>query len=434
MCARLSQPNYDKEVMLMKLGRSLARFQQYVKDRLAPLNPTGPGSAAAASIKQRNLSPLRANTELISAGANLGLRLHRQMAHEGPRTNLVVSPVSLQLLLAMVVAGAGGTTREELTRLLAIDTSNANWETSYAELIQALQGRGVADALQLANAIWVSTQCELRAEFEMQCRELFDAEVVSLDFHSPEAIGRINAWVRQKTNGNISSIVDQLKELARMVLINCVYFNGKWSDPFEKVFTKELTFHAMTSDSRRPFMHQSGSFSYLENAEFQAIRLYYVEPQGMMMSVFLPKKQDGLEQFLQTLGQTPWQELSRGFASHSGQLALPRFHVECNLRMKGALQTLGMTKSFLPTEADFGGMLTNPMPLWIDDVLQKTYLDVNEEGTEAAAATAGVMEITAMLHSAPPKPFRMIVDHPFFATISDLRSGCLLFTASVWDV
>jgi serpin B len=181
-------------------------------------------------------------------------------------------------------------------------------------------------------------------------------------------------------------------------------------------------------------MRQTGSFGYQETDTFQAIQLRYKAElrDGLTLSIFLPKAPSNLKEFVGSLTPQHWKALLQNFKQQEGSLFLPRFRIECSLDgLREALSRLGLNRCFA-READFKGMLQEDVPFWIGDVLQKTYIDVNERGTEAAAVTStmGFM----MAFSKPTERFQIKVDHPFFVSLSDQKTGALLFTASVWEV
>lgn len=238
----------------------------------------------------------------------------------------------------------------------------------------------------------------------------------------------------EKTKGRIRNIVDSLSDEQRLMLINCVYFKGLWHQPFDAERTRDKVFHARRGDERRPFMHMRNRFDYWEDAHVQVVRLDYAGFGRLSLWVFLPSQQTGLEEFVRDLRGAFWESVRRHSETRPGTLALPRFKLECSEQLNKGLQAAGMECCFDPGRADFSGMLVEREPLFISEVLQKTYLEVNEQGTEAAAATRFLMTMAACMPSEPPKPFEMVVDRPFFVALGDAASGLLLFTASVWEV
>lgn len=380
--------------------------------------------------------PKRAvHRDLLAASTKLGLTLHERLAQATPGINLVVSPISVNLAMAMAAMGAQGKTRSEIARALGIDGIPENeWLTCYAELMENLRYAAGEQELQIANSIWVSDSYRLQSQYEQALKEYLGAEATSLRFSDARSVARINHWVDDKTKGRIRNIVDSLGDEQRLMLINCVYFKGLWYQPFDAERTRDKVFHARRGDQQRPFMHMRNHFVYWEDAQVQVVRLDYAGFSRLSLWVFLPSQQTGLEEFVRDLRSSFWESVRRHSETRPGTLALPRFKLECSEHLNQGLQAAGMERCFDPGRADFSGMLVEREPLFITEVLQKTYLEVNEQGTEAAAATRVAMTRMAIMPSEPPKPFEMVVDRPFFVALGDTASGVLLFTASVWEV
>ena len=370
----------------------------------------------------------------MAAGVNLGLKVHQSLAEATPDTNLVVSPISVNLAMAMAAMGAQGKTRSEMAKALGLHGIAENeWGVCYSELMENLQYAAGGQELQLANSIWVTDRFQLQSQYEQALKEHLAAEAVSLPFSDARSVARINGWVDDKTKGKIRNIVNSLSDEQRLMLINCVYFKGLWYQPFEAKRTRERVFHAKRGDQQRQFMHMRNRFVYWEDAEVQVVRLDYAGFNRLSLWVFLPSQQTGLKEFVRGLRNSFWETVRKHSEVRPGTLALPKFKLECSQHLISGLKSAGMERCFDPERADFGGMLVEREPLVISEVLQKTYLEVNEEGTEAAAATMIAVVMGAAFPSEPPKPFEMVVDRPFFVALGDAASGLLLFTASVWE-
>jgi len=381
--------------------------------------------------------PKRAvHPDMVAASSSLGLTLHRHLARKAPEENLVVSPVSVNLALAMAVLGATGETREELTRVLGTERFPADeLEGRYADLLQTLRSSAQEQELRIANSVWLNESCQLLPEYERSVTDCLNAKATSLPFSDAQSVQQINRWVEEQTNGKIGSILDSLSEQQLLILINCVYFKGLWDEPFEKERTKDRIFHGVARKRQRPFMHMRSGFDYLEDADGQAVCLKYGGFSSLQMWIFLPTRNMGLQRFLDNLKPSFWADVQRQSRHRPGTLALPRFKMECSNDLISGLQAAGIRRAFDHVRGEFAEMLAAPEPLYISAVKQKAYLEVTEEGTEAAAATyVEMMPTMAMRPERPPKPFEMIVDRPFFVAVGDKSSGLLLFTASVWEV
>jgi serpin B len=308
------------------------------------------------------------------------------------------------------------------------------WSACYIDLIDNLRYHAYGLELWLANSVWVTDTHRLLPEYEQAVRQQLAAEAISLPFSEARSVARINQWVAEKTNGKITDIINSLTDEQRLMLINCVYFKGLWYQPFDSKRTRDKIFHARSGDLRRPFMHMRNSFVYWENEHAQVVRLDYTECSSLSLCIFLPSQKTGLEEFVRNVPSLYLTAALRRSETRPGTLALPRFKLEGSQTLNSSLQAAGMKRCFDEQHADFSGMLVEPEPLCISEVLQKTYLEVNEQGTEAAAATRVEMIWAAALEPAPPKPFEMVVDRPFFVALGDTANDLLLFTASVWEV
>jgi serpin B len=252
--------------------------------------------------------------------------------------------------------------------------------------------------------------------------ELVGAEV-ALDLVDVAAISRINTWVREATRGKIDGIVDRLSRDVVLVIVNAVYFRGTWDEAFDTKATRDMGFTLLDGTIEpRPMMSRTGTFPYLEGPDFQAIALPY---SGKMVSlqVILPDSGSTLAEAVASLSSETWSNWTEQLQPSHGHVALPRFEMSYDLRLDEALQTLGMKQAF-DASADFAAM-ADVRPLFIGEVRHKSRIEVNELGTEAAAATSVVMlrEISGSRNA----PFVMIVDRPFLFAIRDRITGLVLF-------
>ncbi|HVA39931.1 MAG TPA: serpin family protein, partial [Candidatus Binataceae bacterium] len=270
-------------------------------------------------------------------------------------------------------------------------------------------------------------------EFVALNKDSYQAEVRSLDFAGDpgRAAETINAWVNRNTQGKIPSIVGELERDTMLVLTDAVYFKGGWSDAFAPALTKPRAFFPPGGKSlTTPMMERHGVYSYLETKDFQAIRLPYGNAQ-FAMYVFLPRKKDGLAGFVKSLDQPHWTQWMAKFADREGTIVLPKFQLRYGRKLNGALEAMGMDVAFDKAEADFSGIVPSGR-IYISDVEHKTYVKVDEQGTEAAAATAVMMRPTAAIGVIGAQ-FKMIVDHPFAFAISERGTGAILFVGAVTD-
>jgi serine protease inhibitor len=369
--------------------------------------------------------------KLASANTGFAFRLLDRLAVEKPDANIFISPYSVSSVLQMVDNGAAGQTKKEMEQVLG----TSGWKTqtlneAYKDLDQSLRSEQPNVVLSMANAIWYSVAVQLRPEFVAVNRDFYGANLAALDFTDPRTPGRLNAWADENTHGKIKNIVTRpLQETTGAILANAIYFKGSWASKFDPKQTQPRAFKLSSGGEKQtPMMRQSGKFLYQEGPGFRAVRLPYTWSR-LAMTVLLPDGGTNLGKLLAGLDGKAWQDRAvRQFWPREGVVILPRFKLEYGADMKKTLQALGMKTAF-GGEADFSGVTA--APLFISAVDHKSFVEVNEEGTEAAAATVAVLQKSAEIE--PAKPFLMIVDHPFLFTIEDNETRSILFMGVVFD-
>ena len=366
---------------------------------------------------------------VVKADNEFGFRLFLRLFQDKPLDNHFVSPTSIAMALAMTYNGAEGKTRGQMADALGLagigpgDVNMAN-----AALLATLASADPKVTIEIANSLWVRQGIRLADRFTQVNRDYYDAEVASLDFRDAAAPGVINAWVKQKTHDKIDEIVTSIEPGDVLFLINAVYFKGRWTDEFTKELTQPQVFHAPGGDVEHPMMRQSGKYRYYAGEGLAAVRLPYGEGRFAMV-VLLPDEGVGLGDFVARLTPANWRRWLDGMSMRDGDIVLPKFKLEYERTLNQVLSSLGMGVAFDPGRAEFDGMLAAAidMPFYISEVLHKSYVDVNEEGTEAAAVTSVRMAMTAM----PRDKFRMVVDRPFVFAIHDEKSDAVLFLGVV---
>ncbi|HJZ69256.1 MAG TPA: serpin family protein [Blastocatellia bacterium] len=372
------------------------------------------------------------DSRLVAANTRFGFKLYSEVLKQSAGKNVFISPASVGLAIAMTYNGAVGETKQAMERALEIQGMNhAELNRAYAQLRQALETPDPKVELNIANSLWARKDVTFNPDFIQRNKQFYGAEVTTLDFLSASAPATINSWVADKTKGKIRDIVDQIDPQSILFLINAIYFKGKWQAEFDKAKTKDDDFTTGAAQQKRvPMMHQSGTYSYYEGAGFQAVSLPYGEGR-VSMYILLPAKGTSLDEFQKKLTATNWDAWMKEFAETKGEIAVPRFKVEYELLLNDALKALGMGIAFDPVRADLSGIAKTQENAYISRVKHKTFAEVNEEGTEAAAATS--VEVTLTSAMQPRKTFRMIVDHPFFCAIRDNKTGTLLFMGWISD-
>ncbi len=348
--------------------------------------------------------------------------------------NLFFSPYSISTALAMTYAGARGKTEKQMAGALHFTLDQKRLHPAFACLeaqFNAAQGNRDIE-LNVANALWVQKDYVFLKEFLDLTAKNYGAAPNHVDFKRACEAARkeINAWVEQKTKNKIKDLIKRgvLAPLTRLVLTNAVYFKGNWGSQFNKSHTKEGLFRPATGKSvKAPLMTQTQEFRYTESDSLQILELPYVGD-DLSMIVLLPGKIDGLAQLEADLNPenlNAWMGLLR---KREVVVFLPKFKMTSQLSLAETLASMGMPDAF-GANADFSGM-DGTKTLYISDVIHKAFVDVNEEGTEAAAATAVVMRLTSALPT-PLPVFR--ADHPFVFLIRDKHSGSILFLGRIVD-
>lgn len=373
------------------------------------------------------------NDDRLQAATNrFAFKLYDQVVKERSGKNTFVSPASVMLALAMTYNGTDGTTRQAMARTLELDGMNLDEvNRSFADLKSALNPTDPKIQLKIANSLWARNGFALKPDFVKRNNDSFKAEVATLDFSNPSAANTINSWVNKNTEGKIDKIVDRIDAAAVLYLINAIYFKGQWQTEFKKADTKPDTFKLPGGDRKDvSMMSQSGTFFYHKGKDFQSVALPYGEG-GVSMYIFLPDEKTSLEQFERTLTAENWEMWMNSFQPTPGDLKLPRFKVEWESSLNEALKTLGMAEAFAPARANFSQIadVGGGNNLYISEVKHKTWAEVNEEGTEAAAVTSVGVFVTSV--QVPREKFEMKVDRPFFFAIRDNRTKVVLFMGSV---
>jgi serine protease inhibitor len=365
---------------------------------------------------------------LVAANARFGFELFNQLQLKDHGKNVFYSPLSVSLALSMAYNGAAGETKEAMRRTLKTEGLSLNeLNGASAALINSLRSSDPKIELAIANSLWARREVKFREDFLLRNRQFFAAEAASLDFGAPSALATINNWVSRNTKSKIPSIVDRIKPDDVMFLINAVYFKGQWEKKFKTELTKNEPFYPLTGPQKEiPMMSQSGNYPYYRGDKFQAVRLFYGD-KSASLDLFLPDKDTSIDDLLKRLSLEQFRLWTGSFHQASGVIKIPRFKMDYEGSLNDPLKAVGMGIAFVGGKADFSGM-RGQNDLYISDVRHKAVVEVNEEGTEAAAATS----VGVMKRSAIPR-FTFIADHPFLMMIRDQRTDALLFMGLVVD-
>ena len=381
---------------------------------------TGP-SADVNEIAQLPRSLSAAEVEIITASNRFAFGLLAQANR--PNENLFLSPLSASMALGMTMNGAAGKTWSQMRDVLGFGSlTEEEINASYESLLDLLIGLDPTVETATGNSVWTRQGFPVHSDFLDAVDETFDAEVAELDFARPSASERINAWVQAATHGRIENIVPAvIPDIVVMYLINAIYFKGPWTFPFDRSDTRTEPFHLDDGSTRTvPLMTIRRDLPYQENSRFQAVDLPY-GGRAFSMTVLLPRQGVSVDDLVASLDAVKWEDIAGSFQETDLQLLLPRFRMAYERTLNDDLAALGMVDAF-DRRADFT-RLSPVGGLWISEVKQKSWVDVNEEGTEAAAAT-----VVAMAESSVPV---VRADRPFLFFIRERLSGTILFVGKL---
>ncbi|MCK4606234.1 MAG: serpin family protein [candidate division Zixibacteria bacterium] len=364
--------------------------------------------------------------QLCESSAGFAIRLFREIVDAEPEdSNIFISPLSASMALGMTLNGAGGETRDSMQSTLQLTgLTLPEVNESYQGLIDVLTHADDDVKFQIANSIWYRLGLPVRETFIDLNKSYFDALVTELNFALPGAADTINSWVDANTNGKIPTIVQKpISPDIVMFLINAVYFKGAWTTEFDEELTRDALF-TLTDGSEVPcrMMYQEGDFASYHHDLFDAVDLPYGDG-SFRMTLFLPGSGIAVNDLAAQFTDDNWAEWIGNLEERPINLGLPRFKFDYKIKLNDVLAAMGMGIALTPG-ADFSNMVEGG-GVWIDKVLQKAFVEVNEEGTEAAAAT-----VVVVIESAPPA---VCFDRPFIFVIRENVSGAILFMGRVME-
>jgi serine protease inhibitor len=391
------------------------------------VGPAGSGQSPARTALPRELTA--SEHKVIDASNAFALSLFARVNAAQRDSNVFISPLSASMALGMALNGAAGQTFDQMRSALQFGTaSQQEINDGYKSLIALLSSLDPAVKMQIANAIWYQSNFPFNQSFLDDGKTFFDAEIRGLNFADvPASLTAINGWVNTKTNGKIPTILDSIDPDLVMFLVNAIYFNGSWRTKFDPALTTDAQFQPATGPAQAvKLMHRNGKIHYAETPTFQAVDLPYGDS-SFTMTVVLPKQGQTVETLAASLTSAAWQTLAASFQSTTVDLFLPKLRLSYERQLKPDLQALGMLAAFVPNWADFTKMsTTRGRDLYVKFVKQKTFVDVNEEGTEAAAVTGIGIGVTSA-----PLTVTMRVDRPYMFVLRERLSGTVLFVAKI---
>ncbi len=346
--------------------------------------------------------------------------------------NLFFSPFSISTALAMTSAGARGKTEQQMRSVLHVSLRQEHLHPTLGTLITELNAGGGKGAyeLSIANALWGQKGFGFANEFLALTKRSYGAGFYEVDFRSETESARntINGWVEKQTNKKITNLIPPgvLDVMTRLVLTNAIYFKGKWDKEFSLKETNIAKFILLDNKSSDvPMMHQHDQFNYADAKDIQILEMPY-KGNELSMVILLPRKTNGVGSLEKSLSLKTLNDWLVKLQQHSVHVYLPKFKVTKEFMLSKVLRSMGIKDAFSLPQADFSGM-NGKRDLFISAIVHKAYIDVNEEGTEAAAATGIGISTT----SVPPPPIIFRADHPFVFLIRDVRSGSILFLGRV---
>jgi serpin B len=371
-----------------------------------------------------------AEQNLIAADNRFAFKLLREIAQQEPEEqNLFISPLSVGMALGMTYNGAAGETREAMRQTLELEgMSIQEVNESYRSVIDLLRGLDPRVEFVLANSVWYRQGTAVVPEFLDVNRQYYDAEVAALDFGDPAAAQTINAWVADQTQGKIADIVTPpIDPLTIMFLINAIYFKGDWTHQFDEGLTRDGVFHlADGSQTMVRMMASEGEIPVRQGHHEGVVVLELAYGgQAYSMTIVAPWDPSDITSLTEGLTQEQWRFWLEGLDSTTTHVMLPKFTLEYEIGLKSVLTALGMGVAFDELEADFSNLATDPPRPYITAVKHKAYVDVNEEGTEAAAVTSVEVGVVSIRLTA--------IDRPFLFAIRERLSGTILFVGRVMD-
>lgn len=371
--------------------------------------------------------------EIIDSANRFAFDLFRPViADAGQTENIMISPVSVTSALSMTLNGAAGETFEAMRKTLGFEQKTLEQiNNTYLKLMTEMIPVDKRVVVEIANSVWVEKRLTVKQPFITELQQSYKAEARSIDVTDPDAVNTVNSWIEDKTHGKITDMLDKLDPELAMLLINAVYFNGKWRYRFDKAETKEEPFYfTPTSSEPVPMMHLTENLKAIRRDNLTIAEIPYGQGNYTMV-VVLPDENVPMVEIANSLTTSLWKDWMDMLDenTHKVELSMPRFKYSYKRLLNDDLEGLGMGIAFSDL-AEFSNI--SDQPLKISRVLHQTFIETNEEGTEAAAAT--VVEIVFTTANPANQPVRVRLDHPFLYFIRETSTGTILFMGRVSDL
>jgi len=378
----------------------------------------------------------KSDKELVVAGNNLfAIDLYKELSRQDG--NLFFSPISMSIALAITYAGANTNTEAQMAEVLHFSINQSKLHPAFSDILKSLNVGTKRSGYRLitANRLWGQYGYEFLDNFINITDEYYEGGFKKVDFTIDREITRkkINQWVEEKTEEKIKNLIGEgvLHPLTRLVITNAIYFKGMWMSQFDESKTEDRSFNLLDGEIVKvPMMTQTDDFNYFETDNLKILEILYAGGEVSMV-VLLPKKKDGLKALERSIDAKNVRMWLAGLKKRETLVFMPKFKMDSSFFLKDTLSSMGMTDAFSPEIADFSG-IAEGRDLFISNVIHKAFVDVNEEGTKAAAATGIVMDTTSI-----EEPIKKIAyfnaDHPFVFIIRDRRTKSILFLGRVTD-
>jgi serpin B len=388
--------------------------------------------AFSLSLSQANDNRKEPLRTLVNAQNDLGFGLFFELLNAGELSNVLISPTSIYWALSITYNGSSGATQKEMAKILGCRGLSLK-EFNQANLLfkNLLTAKEEKVIFKSCNSLWIANGAKFKKPFLEANKQYYTSELKTINFTAPEAVPTINNWVNEKTEGKIKKIIDELPEDIWAIILNALYFKAHWQVAFDEKNTKEYSFYLANGQEKpHPFMYQKGKFYYVETPEFEALTIPY-KNNSFAMDIFLPRKDVPLTKLASLLASKSYHEWLDMFDNFEGEIYLPRFKLTYETSLKETLKKLGMERAFDQNLAEFDALAEHKIKgrPFIGDILHKTFIEVTEEGTEAAAVTGVFLEIKAV----PKKPFVLRLDRPFIYIIRNLKTQAVTFLGVLAD-
>lgn len=368
------------------------------------------------------------NNNIVNAYTEFGFDLYKKEIITHKDENIFISPVSVSLALAMTSGGSEGETEKAILKTLNLEgIKRETLGSANKNLISNLLKDDKDVELSIANSIWLKKGVNFYEKFKTDTENYFFADLFSLTTADP-----INEWVEKKTNGRIKDIIESVSPADIAYLVNAIYFKGSWAEEFDRKLTKPKSFYLKGGEEIKvDMMKRKDRFKYLKTEEFEAVTIPYGDGKTSI-SLFLPDKDSCLDTFRESLSYKSWKRWRSDFRKREGTVELPKLRIEYKSKLNSSLSALGMEIAFSPSDADFSRMcrIDSKLNVYISKVLHKTFLKMDEKGTEAAAATSVGLTLTSTAHK-QPEPFHIVFNRPYFLVITENSNSLPLFIGSV---